>query len=140
MMCMAYDAMSPLGLSWGYLALLLLPVLLFLVAALAWFRRSNLHHRLWLLLFAALLAGLWTLLRVGSAVKVYDPHDPDGSQCLVDPVGRNPDRVVSWGTDCGHALATHLVLSVGPTLIMIGVLIATLGRAGFRRHLGEVQV
>lgn len=59
-------------------------------------------------------------------------QDPQGSQCLVDAFGDNPDRTVSWTSDCGQALARHLLASAEPALLLLGVTVAATAR-GLRR-------
>jgi hypothetical protein len=134
---MAYDAMSPFGISWGYLALLLLPVLLAAAVALVAVRRRDTTPHLWLLLLAATAAGAWTFFTVGASVMVPSTQDPQGSECVVNPFGDNPDRVVSWESDCGKALARHMVISAGPTLAMLAVTLAATAQ-GLRRRDGTV--
>lgn len=139
MAVMAYDAMSPFGISWGYLALLLLLLLLAAMVALAVVRRRDATPRLLLLLLAAAVAGSWTFFTVGASVIVPIPQDPQGAECLVDPIGDNPGRVVSWHSDCGQALAKHMAISAGPTLVMLGATITAIAHGVRRRH-GTVPV
>ena len=133
---MAFDAPSPLGISWGYLALLLLPLLLATTLATVLIRHRFARRRLWLLLLAAGAAGVWTFLTIGASVVVPIPQDPQGAECAMK-VGDNPGGVVPWESDCGKALARHLVISTGPTLVMFGVTIGALAH-GLRRRDGTV--
>jgi hypothetical protein len=130
---MAYDAMSPFGISWGLLALLLLPVLVAAMGVLVSVRRREMKPRFLLLLTAAAAAGLWTFVTVGAPVMVPIPQDPQGAECLVDAIGENPDRVVPWQSDCGQALTARMVVSAGPTLVMIGTLTAVIAHGARRR-------
>ena len=117
---MANDAMSPFGISWGYLALLMLPALLVASLALAVVRRRDVAAPgLWLLIAAAIAAGLWTVFTVGGPVMADNPR---GLECLMNPIGENPDLSVNWDGDCGRALERHLVVSGGPSLLMLGVM------------------
>ena len=120
---MAFDAMSPLGLPWGWLALLVLPLLLAAATTLVVIRRRDVRPRLVLLLVATVAAAVWMLLTVGGSVMVPIPEDPQGADCLVNPFGDNPSREVSWESDCGRALAQHLAVSAGPSLFMLGAIV-----------------
>ena len=117
--------MSPFGISWGYLAMLLLPLLLIVTVVLAVVRRRGLRSpQMGLLIVAAVAAGLWTFFTVGAPVMVPIPEDPQGAECLVNPFGDNPDQSVYWDSDCGRALARRLIVSGGPSLVMLGATIA----------------
>lgn len=119
---MAMGTMSPLGISWGYLVLLLVPAMVIVAALFAVVRRRDIRApRVWLLLTAGVVAGMWAFFTVGAPVMVSIPDDPQGAECLVDPFGDNPARTVSWTSDCGQALARHLVASGGPVLLLLGV-------------------
>lgn len=131
---MAYEAMSPLGISWGYLALLLLPILLAALTTLVVVRRGGTAQRTWLLVLVAVAAGTWTFFTIGAAVRVPIPQDPEGAECVVNPFGDNPDGVVPWDSVCGRALSRHLMVSTGPTLVMLGVTISGTALALRRRH------
>lgn len=114
--------MSPLGISWGYLVLLLVPAMVIVAALFAVVRRRDIRSpRVWLLVTAGVAAGMWAFFTVGAPVMVSIPDDPQGAECLVDPFGDNPARTVSWTSDCGQALARHLLASGGPVLLLLGV-------------------
>jgi len=104
------------------------------MGALVSVRRREMKPRLLLLLLAAATAGLWTFFTVGAPVMVQVPQDPQGAECLVDPFGENPGRVVPWQSDCGQALAVHMAVSAGPTLVMLGALIAVTAHGVRRRE------
>src|SRR4051794_4687721 len=98
---MAIEAMSPLGISCGYLALLLAPALVIVAGLFEVVRRREIKSpRVWLLITAAVTAGLWTFLTIGAPVMVSIPQDPQGAECLVDPFGDNRDMTASWTSDC----------------------------------------
>jgi hypothetical protein len=122
---MAYEAMSPFGITWATLGLLLLMILLIASLVLALVRRKEVTSpRLWLLIVGAVAAGLWTFFTVGQSVTVPITDDPQGAECVLDPWGQNPDRSVDWGSDCGRALERHLLISGTPSLLMLVVVIA----------------
>jgi hypothetical protein len=103
------------------------------MGALVSVRRRDMTPRLSLLLLAAATAGLWTFFTVGAAIMVQVPRGPQGAECLVNPFGDNPGRVVPWQSDCGQALAVHMATSAGPTLVMLGALIAATAHGVQRR-------
>jgi hypothetical protein len=96
-------------------------------------RRREMTPRVSLLLLVAATAGLWTSFTVGAPVTVQVPEDPRRAECLVDTFGDNPGRLVSWHTDCGQALAVHMAASAGPTLVMLGALMAATAHGVQRR-------
>jgi hypothetical protein len=119
---MAYDASSPFGISWGYLGLLLLPILLIASVVLAIVRRREIRSpKIGLLIVAAVASGLWTFFTVGAPVMVPIPEDPQGAECLLNPFGENPEGRVHWDGDCGQGLIRRLVISGGPSVIMLGI-------------------
>ena len=132
---MAYSTPSPFGVSWGVLGLLQTPLLLLLVIALAVaYRGSIFTGRRGLLVGLTVGAAAWTLFTLGAPVMVADPEDPQGIECVItadDSVER--DWVMTWDDDCGHALRNHLVVSVGPSVVMAGGLLAALPIALVRR-------
>jgi hypothetical protein len=137
MSAMAYEAMSPLGITWGYLGLLLLPILLVASLVLAVVRRKEVTSpRLLLLIVAAVTAGLWTFFTVGQSVSVPITDDPQGAECVNNGWGDNPDLSVDWGSACGQALERHLLISGTPSLLMLVVVVAatTRGVRLKRRH------
>jgi hypothetical protein len=80
--------MSPLGISWGYLALLLVPALVIVAALFVVVRRREIRSpRVWFLVASAVTAGMWTFFTIGAPVMVSIPQDPQGSECLVDAFG-----------------------------------------------------
>jgi hypothetical protein len=136
---MAFDAVSPLGVSWGYLVLALLPLLVVAAVALLIVRAWDVSPLVGVLLVATLMAGLWTLLTIGDAVLVPIAQDEDGAECLVNAFGGNADQGVSWGSPCGRGLAGHLVLSAGPTLLMLGITSAATAQGWRRRRRGPAS-
>lgn len=132
---MAMGAMSPLGISWGYLVLLLVPAMVIAAALFAVVRRRDIRSpRVWLLLAAGAAAGTWAFFTVGAPVMVSIPQDPQGAECLVDPFGENPARTVAWTSDCGQAFAAHLLTSGGPVLLLLGVTAGATVRSLRRRR------
>jgi hypothetical protein len=130
MSAVAFEAMSPFGIMWGYLVLLLLPVLLMASVVLAVVRRRQITSpTLLLLLGAASAAGIWTFFTVGQSVSVPFAGDPQGSECVNNAWGQNPDFSVDWGSDCGRALAQHLFISSAPSLLMLTLVVAGIARA-----------
>ncbi|MFT3871158.1 MAG: hypothetical protein QM714_00715 [Nocardioides sp.] len=122
---MAFDAMSPFGVTWAYLVMLMLMALLVVSLVLVVVRRTELTSPWLLLLIAAAIgAGLWTFFTVGQSVTVPIAQDPEGAVCLIDAWGDNPDLSVDWGSDCGRALRRHLLISSAPSLVMLAVVIA----------------
>ena len=125
MSAMAYEAMSPFGITWASFGLLLLPVLLIASLMLAVVRRREVTSpRLWLLIVAAVSAGLWTFFTVGQSVRVPITDDPQGAECVNNAFGENPDLSVNRGSDCGQALKRHLLISGTPSLLMLALVIA----------------
>lgn len=115
-------AMSPLGISWGYLVLLLVLAMVIAAALFAVVRRRDIRSpRVWLLLVAGVTAAMWAFFTVGAPVMVSIPQDPQGAECPVEPFGDNPSRTVTWTSDCGQAFARHLLTSGGPVLLLLGV-------------------
>jgi hypothetical protein len=139
MSAMAYEAMSPFGITWAYLGLLLLPVLLTASLVLAVVRRKEVTSpRLLLLIGAAVAAGLWTFFTVGQSVRVPITGDPQGAECVNNAFGENPNLSVDWGSDCGRAFERHLLISGTPSLLMLAfVVIAASQGVRQKRRNGE---
>ena len=131
----AYEAMSPFGITWGHLGLLMLPVLIIVAAVLAVVRRRDLTRRVRVVPSATLAAGLWAFFTVGAPVAVPASGYPEGATCLNNAFGDTEALAVSWDSQCGRALARHLVLSGAPSLLMLGVAVWTAGRGVRRRGL-----
>ena len=116
---MAYDAPGPLGLAWGYLALLLLPVLIVLVALYAVLGRgrpARVHTAV--LVLAVLAAVVWTLGWVGAQTTItVAGHRSD---CVWDPWGHGHGSNAADGP-CDRALVRQLVVATGPTVLLIGL-------------------
>jgi hypothetical protein len=126
---MAYEASSPLGISWGHLGLLLLPILLIASVVLAIVRRREIRSPwIGLLIVGAVASGLWTFFTVGSPVVVPIPGDPQGAECLMNPFGDSPEGQMHWDGDCGHGLARRLVISGAPSVVMFGITAGAIGQ------------
>jgi hypothetical protein len=122
---MAFDAYSPLGVSWGHLALGLVAILIFAALLLAEVRRRR-KLTPWLswLVLAALAGALWTCLSVGAPVTV------SGAQCVWSPFGEASDNSLDWGNDCDRALLQRVVISAGPSVALLGLVMAAVLRGG----------
>ncbi len=118
---------------WGFLSLLLIPVLLVASLVLLVVRCRSMTSRLLLLLLASVAAGVWTFATMGRPVMVSNPEDPQGSECIAGSFERPNDLTVSWDSDCGQALARHLLVSGGPTLVLLGITV-TATVQGVRRR------
>jgi len=120
---MAYDAPGPVGIAWGYLALLLLPVLIVLVAQYGVLngvlnRGRPARFHIAVLVLAALAAVTWTLVRVGAQTTItVGGHRSD---CVWDPWGHGHGSNAADGP-CDRALARQLVVATGPTVMLIGL-------------------
>ncbi len=66
---------------------------------------------------ASLLAASWALFTIGDSVRVPIPEDPEGAVCMTSDYW----APIQWGSDCGRAFARHLMVSVGPSLLMLVV-------------------
>jgi hypothetical protein len=125
----AFDAHSPFGIMWGHVGLVVVAILLSSVLLLVLAHRGRVLtvHR-GLLVGFALGAVAWTFFTLGAPVMVPSDADPQGAECLVNPIGDNPDYVVPWDTECGRALGRHLASSIGPSIAMVA---GTLGATFF---------
>ena len=130
------DAPSPLGVSWVYLVLLLVPLLLGAAVALSVVRRREIASaRVWIVILAAVAAASWTFFTAGAPVRVPIPEDPQGAECVSSDYAP-----VRWSTDCGGAFAKHLMSSGGPSLVMLVVSVAATAGGMRRRTRGSVPV
>ena len=119
----------------GRSGVLLTTLLLVLVIALVVAFRGRIFTRRWGLLVGLTLgAAAWTFFTVGAPVMVPDPEDPQGIECVITAEESvEPGWVMTWDDDCGHALRNHLVVSIGPSVVMAGAVLAVLPIALVRR-------
>lgn len=110
--------------AWGVVALIVAALaVLAAIALTAISRRDRRRSKVALLLGVAFVAALWTTFTIARPVTAV-PFDPNGMECLLDPFGETGSLTVRWHSDCGQAMARHLVLSVGPSLlVLVGVLV-----------------
>jgi hypothetical protein len=113
----AYDAPSPFGINWGYLGLLMFPTLIVAATAYGLLNRGRvLRRRAGLVVLLTLAAGAWTFFTVGASTMISTNGHP--SECVRDPWGHGHG---SNAVDdaCDRALAHQLIISIGPSALML---------------------
>jgi hypothetical protein len=126
---MAYETPSPLGIPWGYVVLLLLPVLVVVTVIYGVRTRRELLGRAGLVVAAAAAAGAWALVHTGSTTTWDMGGHP--SECVWDPWGQGHGSNAA-DAPCDRALTRQLIASSTPAVAMI--VVTVVGSSGRRRR------
>jgi hypothetical protein len=116
----AFDVLSPLGVSWGTVVLgLVVTMVICAAAATAMAARSVVSRRLSAVMLLAIVAGAWTSFAVTSLTTYPAPFDDDGTTCLADFFSPDDPVDITWDSECGDALKLQLALASVPSLLVL---------------------